>query len=66
MATVLSCGVCKYPMTFKDIAPGYIGEVEHLITCNSCGTKYTVTVLMNKRTHLTISQVEAIKNKPSE
>lgn len=48
MATVLSCGACGYPITFRDIAPDKMGETEKEITCPRCGAMYAILVRMTK------------------
>lgn len=65
MATVLSCGVCHHPLTFRDIAPEVMGEVEKEISCPWCGTCYCVTVRMTQGPELPKVKVEEIKNRPS-
>lgn len=46
MATILSCGACRYPITFRDIAPEVMAETEHTIVCPMCGAIYNVLIRM--------------------
>lgn len=65
MATVISCGVCKYPVTFRGIAPDIMGEKEHEFTCPNCRTMYAINIRMTKGPEVPAKVVEVIKNKPS-
>ena len=64
MATILSCGVCHYPFTFRNIAPDTLGEVDFEVGCPRCGALYSLTVKMTKGP-TNPEKVEDIKNKPS-
>jgi hypothetical protein len=65
MATIIPCGVCKYVITFRDIAPAVISEREHEVTCPRCGAMYAILVRMTQGPEVPAGKVEEIKNRPS-
>jgi len=65
MATVLSCGVCGYVLTFRNIAPDILGEKEKEIVCPKCGTCYAILIRMTKGPDLRANHIEQVKNKPT-
>ncbi len=65
MATVLTCGTCEYPITFRDIAPKVVGEFEKVVSCPKCGSIYTILVRMTNGPELHEDQIEHLKNRPT-
>ena len=65
MATVLSCGICHYPMTFRDIAPDKMAETEKEVHCPKCGAAYAILVRMTQGPDVANHKLEEVKNRPS-
>lgn len=65
MATVLSCGACRYPISFRDIAPAIISEIEKDISCPRCGAMYVIIVRMTMSPAISEDRIKEVKNRPS-
>lgn len=65
MATVLSCGACLYPISFRDIAPVKIGETEKEIACPRCGAMYVIVTRMVMGPAISEDRVKEVRNGPT-
>ena len=65
MATVLACGACHYPMSFRDIAPDRIAETEKTVYCTKCGAVYNILIRMTHAPDIMNGKLEEVKNRPS-
>lgn len=65
MATVLSCGACHYPISFRDIAPTRIGETEKEIACPRCGAMYVILIRMTMSPAISEDRVKEVMNRPT-
>jgi DNA-directed RNA polymerase subunit RPC12/RpoP len=65
MATILDCGVCKYPISFGSITPASIGEREKEIRCPKCGVAYAILVRMTEGPSIRDEHLDKLANKPS-